>query len=351
MNWFRRQIGIFKIGIIIILILGCIVLLRVGNIEKIDTEDSVVPKEVDVKENSNSITEKGLLKNQVINISGIDRNYHLFIPNNPINAPIVMLFHGNGGSFDDMIGLANGGKSPHQLWLDIAERENLILIVPNGIMGPENTRGWNDCRTDSARTPISDDVLLTNNLLDFVINTYKANSSKVYAVGTSNGGHFSIRLAQEIPNRITAFAAIVASNTKNSKCVNSTDKVSALFMNGTEDPFVSYNGGKGSNNTGEGFSIEETINYWVIRNQTTQTPIITNFPDINKKDKSTAEKYIYRNGGNNTEVALYKIIGGGHIEPSIAERYGFLYLKLVGNQNADIEMANEVWDFLKNKSK
>jgi polyhydroxybutyrate depolymerase len=77
----------------------------------------------------------------------------------------------------------------------------------------------------------------------------------------------------------------------------------------------------------------------------------TNLPDINKKDKSTVEKYIYINGLNNTEVALFKIIGGGHTEPSITKRYGSRYLKLVGNQNNDIEMANEVWDFLKNKSK
>jgi polyhydroxybutyrate depolymerase len=60
---------------------------------------------------TNPAIEKGLLKNQVINISGLDRNYHLYVPDNPKNAPIVLLFHGNGGSHDDILGLS-GVKTP-----------------------------------------------------------------------------------------------------------------------------------------------------------------------------------------------------------------------------------------------
>jgi polyhydroxybutyrate depolymerase len=78
-------------------------------------------------------------------------------------------------------------------------------VAPNGTLGSTNSRGWNDCRADAPTNPTGNDVLFTSNLLDYIINKYQANSSKIYAVGTSNGGHFSIRLAQEIPNRITAF--------------------------------------------------------------------------------------------------------------------------------------------------
>jgi poly(3-hydroxybutyrate) depolymerase len=80
---------------------------------------------------SSTDLEKGLLKNQSISIAGTDRNYHLFIPNNPTNAPVVFLFHGNGGSNDDMLGLTNI-KAPYKVWLEIASQENLILVVPNG---------------------------------------------------------------------------------------------------------------------------------------------------------------------------------------------------------------------------
>jgi polyhydroxybutyrate depolymerase len=293
--------------------------------------------------------EKGLLKNQVIKINGTDRNYHIFIPDIPNNAPIVMLFHGNGSNYDDMLGLS-GVKAPYKNWLNIAEEQNLIVVVPNGTLGSSGMRGWNDCRTDASTNPDIDDISFVNQLLDFIINQYKANPAKVFVSGTSNGGHFAIRLAQEIPNRITAFAAIVASNAVNSQCPNSSTKVSALFMNGTDDPILPYEGGQMASNRGEVISTENSVMYWVQRNQASTSPEISNLPNINSNDNSTVSKYLYKNGGNNTEVVLYKIEEGGHTEPSITQRYSPLFLLAVGNQNGDIEMATEVWNFFKNKS-
>lgn len=294
--------------------------------------------------------EKGLLQNQVITVGGVDRYYHLYAPDNPQNAPVVLLFHGNGGSYDDMLGLT-GVKAPYKVWLDIAYQENLIIVVPNGTPGSNNSRGWNDCRNDAPTNPTLDDVEFIVNLLDLVKATYHSNDAKVFAVGTSNGGHFAIRLANEIPDRITAFASVVAANDVNSECPDATIPVSALFMNGTDDPILPYNGGQMVSNRGEVFSTDSTISYWVNRNATDTTPEISDLPDVNTKDKSTVTKYLYQNGANNTEVALYKVSNGGHAEPSISERYSSLFLLIVGHQNGDIEMAREVWNFFKTKTK
>jgi polyhydroxybutyrate depolymerase len=321
-NKMKKLIGIF----ILLLILSC-------SKDKIDPE-----------------IEKGLLKNQSILIGNTNRNYHLYIPNNPTNASVVFLFHGNGGSYDDMVGLTNL-KAPYKIWINIALQENLIIVVPNGILGSSNSRGWNDCRNDASTNPTSNDVQFTNELLDFIKGKYNSNNQKVYAVGTSNGGHFAIRLAQEIPNRITAFASVVAANSVNSQCTNSNIKVSALFMNGTDDPIMPYIGGQMASNRGEVFSTDNTVTYWTQRNATLTTPEITDIPNTNAVDGSTVKKYLYKNGGNGTEVALYKVISGGHTEPSVMERYSSLFLTLVGNQNGDIEMANEIWNFFKTKTK
>jgi polyhydroxybutyrate depolymerase len=302
------------------------------------------------KDKINPEIEKGLLKNQSIMIGGTNRNYHIYIPSNPTNAPVVFLFHGNGGNYDDLIGLANL-KAPYKIWLDIALQENLIIVVPNGTLGSSNSRGWNDCRNDAPTNPTTNDVQFTNELLDFINSKYNSNNQKVYAVGTSNGGHFAIRLAQEIPNRITAFASIVASNSVNSQCANSNIKVSALFMNGTDDPIMPYIGGQMASNRGEVFSTDNSVTYWTQRNATLTTPEITDIPNNNTVDGSIVKKYLYKNGGNGTEVALYKVISGGHTEPSVSERYSSLFLTLVGNQNGDIEMANEIWNFFKSKTK
>ena len=102
---------------------------------------------------------------------------------------------------------------------------------------------------------------------------------------------------------------------------------------------------------GQVLSTQETIAYWVNRNQTSTTPITTNLQDLDTSDNTTVSKHIYPNGTNNTEVAYYEVIGGGHTEPSRAERYTniFISLFMLGEQNGDIEMANEVWDFFKTK--
>lgn len=294
--------------------------------------------------------EKGLLQNQIINISGNDRQYHLFIPENPANAPLVILFHGNGGDFDAMLGLT-GVKAPYKVWLNIAQNENLIIAIPNGTVGATNDRGWNDCRSDNQTNPNSDDVLFISKLIEFIQATHQSNSSKIYAVGTSNGGIFCQRLAEEIPDKITAFASIVAARPVNSECSNSNDNISALFLNGTDDQIMPYAGGQVANNRGEVLSAENTVQFWINKNQTDTTPVITEIENINANDGSTATKYLYENGSNDTEVAFYKIINGGHTEPSISERYSSFFLQIVGEQNGDIEMANEVWDFFKDKEK
>ena len=292
--------------------------------------------------------EQGWHKNQTIPISGTSRNYHLYLPQDTSNAPMVILLHGNRSSNDELLGFTNV-KAPYKIWEEIAAQENIILIVPNGTNGSSGHRGWNDCRNDASGNPDANDVLFIDNLIDFVLNEHQADASKVFAMGTSNGGHMAMRLAQEIPEKLSAFASIVASNPVNSQCTNATSPISALFMNGTEDPINPYEGGEMSGNRGEVLSGQATIDYWVNRNQTESTPTVTDLANTDTGDNSTVKKHLYSNGSNNTEVVFYEVIGGGHTEPSISERYGNLFKAVVGEQNGDIEMANEVWDFFKTK--
>lgn len=292
--------------------------------------------------------EQGWHKNQTIAISDTSRNYHLYLPENVMNAPMVILLHGNRSNKDELMGFTNA-KAPYKVWEDIAAQANVILIVPDGTDGSSGHRGWNDCRNDASGNPDANDVLFIHNLIDFIVNEHQADVSKVFAVGTSNGGHMAMRLAQEIPDKLTAFAAIVASNPVNSQCTNATLPISALFMNGTEDPINPYEGGAMSGNRGEVFSGQETIDYWVNRNQTDTTPTVTDLTDIDTGDNCTVKKHVYANGSNNTEVVLYEVIGGGHTEPSLTESYSSVFKLVVKEQNGDIEMANEVWNFFKSK--
>ena len=109
-----------------------------------------------------------------------------------------------------------------------------------------------------------------------------------------------------------------------------------IQVDGTEDPIIPYTGGQVAGDGGLVKSAQETVDYWVNRNGTSGTPVETNIPNSNQNDDCSAVKYLYKNGTNNTEVALYKINNGGHTSPSISERYNSIYLSIVGNQKKSI---------------
>lgn len=302
------------------------------------------------KDESELIPNPILKLDETISVDGISRTFHIQHPQNSKNKPLVVLLHGHGGSSDQSIG-EGLGKNPQKLWLKIAQEQDFIVVVPNGELGPEETRGWNDCRTDAIGNPSTDDVKFIKNLIEKIEQEYSHDKGRVYITGISNGALMTQRLAEEIPEKIAAFASVVNSLPANSICIEGDEVISALYMNGTVDPLVPYGGGQISSNRGIVKSTDESILYWIQRNQTDTTPIIENFDNINIDDNSTVEKSTYQNGLNNSEVILYKIIGGGHTEPSKSEKYSQIYKNIVGEQNEDIEMAEEIWEFFKDKAK
>ena len=291
-----------------------------------------------------------LLRDQTIDINGLERAYHLKLPESPENNPLVIILHGHTGSHDQTIG-DESGKSPMKLWLNLAEEEDFVVAVPNGTLGPEDTRGWNDCRSDSDRNPDSDDVLFLSQLIDELTTEYNLNSQRVYVAGLSNGAAMAMRLAQEIPTKLAAIACIVNNLPLNSKCTDSTTPISVLYMNGTADPLIPYEGGQVASNGGQVQSTDRSIAYWIERNGTDQTAVVEELADVDKDDGSSISKFTYPNGSDNTEVVLYRVMGGGHTSPSLVERYSSLYKVVVGSQNGDIEMSSAVWDFFESKSR
>ncbi len=89
--------------------------------------------------------------------------------------------------------------------------------------------------------------------------------ARVFATGMSNGGHMSIRLAEEAPDLVAGFAAVGAADSVDSECASSQAAVPALFMNGTGDGLVPFDGGVMANGAMV-FSSEETVTRWVERN-------------------------------------------------------------------------------------
>lgn len=107
-------------------------------------------------------------------------------------------------------------------------------------------------------------------------------------------------------------------------------------------------GKKAKRGRGVALSSKETIDWWVKQNNTNTKPIVTKIKNTMRRDRSRVTKSVHSSSDKEgAPVVLYKIKDGGHTEPSYKQRYSRIYKIIVGNQNGDIEMAEEIWSFFK----
>jgi polyhydroxybutyrate depolymerase len=122
-------------------------------------------------------------------------------------------------------------------------------------------------------------------------------------------------------------------------------------MNGTSDPILPFQGGAVGRRKhdqaarGSVLSTQASVQYWVRHNGTDTTATTTELTDSDPDEDSRIRVARYGNGRDGSEVLLYEVRGGGHTEPSLSQHYGWLYRRIVGPQNHDIEMADVVWQF------
>jgi len=273
---------------------------------------------------------------------GLVRNAHVVAPpvGTPGPWPMVLLLHGHGGSADQLMGL--GTVSPYVVWRDLAAAHGLLLVVPDGELGSDGAQGWNDCRADATANPASDDVGFLLALADWVAALTPADADDLWVSGTSNGAQMAFRLAQEVPERTAAIAPLVSQMAADSLCPDPDGSVPLLLIAGTDDPIVPYDGGDILGGRGELLSVEDTMGRWVDAAGADDTPVVTDLPNPSILDASTVTHFVH---DGPVRVEHLKVVGGGHVEPSLAEHFSWLYELLVGKQNHDIEMATEVYEF------
>lgn len=277
---------------------------------------------------------------------GLERTYCYYLPSGydrNKSLPLVIALHGGGGTGKAMNNAAGGFNS-------IAERENFIIAYPDGI-----EKHWNDSRGLSqykAQKENIDDTGFISSLIDYFIKEFNADKKRVYVTGISNGGLMSYRLAFELPEKIAAFAPVIAC-LQEELFVNYSPKepVSILIMNGTEDPLMPFNGGDVhfyKKKLGKVISTEETVKFWVRVNHCSQKPETTWLEDKNPSDGMKVKRDVYSGGYKGTEVILYTIEGGGHTWPGASQ---YLPEKIVGKTCRDINGCEIIWEFFKKHSK
>ncbi|NJE00926.1 PHB depolymerase family esterase [Thermococcus sp. JdF3] len=276
-------------------------------------------------------------------VDGLERTFILHLPANfseDEHLPLIIALHGGGGTGFDMERLTRGGFN------ELADRDRFVVVYPDGI-----ERHWNDGRNLSryrAQRENIDDVAFILALIDFFVNEYGVNRSRVYITGMSNGGLMAYRLACEIPERLAAVAVVGVSMSENlyGNCSSATP-LPILIILGTDDPIVPWNGGKlhfGPVELGEAVSIGETVEYWAARNGCTVRHGREYLPDADPEDGTRVWVERYSNCTDGAEVVLYGVEGGGHTWPG-----GYQYLPriIIGRTSRDMDASEIIWEFFK----
>ncbi len=332
----------FKKNSFLLIVNIAIFLLLSSSCKKHDNNDDIPDSE-----------EYGLFTKEIV-VDGVSRRYAIYIPQNLGSNPVPLVFelHGGGIYIEDMTG-ESGYKTPYKLWMDIADNEKFIVVYPEGLNGSYDKPTWNDCREDCIVNSNADDVNFINVLISKISSDFNIDQARIYVSGTSNGGFMAQRLAVELNGKIAAIASVAAAKAAVSECCEPSYPISVLFMNGTDDNHMPYNGGTIGNppnpDHGTVLSTDSTIKYWATFNHTDTIPDTYTYPDLDPNDGGVVQRFTYKNGDNGTEVVLYKINGGGHSAPSIKEQYSDLFEQYFNKQNHDIEMTTEVWNFFKDK--
>lgn len=235
-------------------------------------------------------------------------------------ASLMFIMHGSGGSSDNMIGISKNLAA-------IAEKENLILVYPNGYL-----HYWNECRKFSTAVANKEDIneqAFFTAMIKHFYQLYNIDTSRVFASGMSGGGHMAYKLGMTMPGKIKAIAAVVANlpDSASCDCTASGKALPVLIINGTADGTNPYNGGEMFvNNSSFGVvrSSEGTFQYWANLAGYKGVPEIQVLPDNDPNDQKRIEAYTYRQKKHPT-VQLLKVIGGKHDYPNDIDTYVYIW--------------------------
>ncbi len=270
--------------------------------------------------------------------------------------PVVLLMHGHAGSADQALGLKRQSPSPLAKWVDIAERENILVVALDGARGSDGEQGWNDCRKDALNNPQTDDVVFARATVKRLVETGLADPTRIYAMGMSNGGMMAFRLGLQMPE-LAAFAAASASMAADSVCPGRVpDKVAALIIGGNADPLVPWRGGQvklgRSAARGGVMSVPTSFSVWAAARQLdARNAVQKEIPPQFRNDQTKGRLYYFGGSPEASPVTLLEVENGGHVEPSLEHRYRTLYLRLMGQQSSVVESAEFAWSFFRNKSR
>jgi len=128
-----------------------------------------------------------------LNHDGLIRGYRLHLPpgyDGVVQRPLLIVFHDSGSSPDAVA---------HTTGFDrISSQEGFFAVYPEAM-----DNQWRIADDEP------NDITFVRDLLDFLIEGYTIDKTRVYATGVSQGGRMARAIAAKLADRITAAAALL----------------------------------------------------------------------------------------------------------------------------------------------
>ena len=194
--------------------------------------------------------------------------------------------------------------------------------------------------SEEHRAAPADDVAFFTQMLDQLPLKFSVDSSRIYAVGLSEGGFMSLRLGCALGDRLAAVAAVGAAMPKTMICLPPRP-VPMLMMNGTSDPVVPYGGGTEHNLSLSVVSVEDSAKAWAKIDRCEEKPEKSKLPSHEKGDMETKVD-TYNGCHDNAQVVLYSVKGAGNTWPG-GEQYEVE--KTIGKTSPDPNANEVIWSF------
>ena len=236
------------------------------------------------------------LPSHVINIDGINRTYHLFVPAGLTSEPVPLLvaFHGGGGA---------GEEFPQQEQFEkLASTEKIILAFPQGYQIPDNEGEWQLNTQSNARH----DIRFIDRMIDEISSRNAVDSSRIYATGYSLGSMFSYEIACQMSERFAAIASFAGTMPISPVSCTPQKYTPLIHIHGEDDYIIAYDetwNWKNWEEVGTMMDIPSLITYWSTKYKCQKTDELLS---------TSTTHFVHKMCDQGARVEHYRIEGLGH---------------------------------------
>ncbi len=274
---------------------------------------------------------------QEIEHSGEKRTCHVFVPDEErTRRALVVVLHGGGG---------DGAHIQRITHFDtIAAREGFCVAYPDAVGNVWNSGGHAKAERDVPHD--ADDTGFLALLIESLVAEHALDPARVFLAGASNGAMMCHRMACESSALVAGVGMVMGAIPAGVyDTFAPTRPVPALFINGTEDPIVPWEGGTvrvGRQMRGQVVSVAETVAFWVRHNGASEQAEREWLPKQDNDGDTRVWREVHHATGSGANVVLYGVEGGGHTWPG-GEQY--LAEWIIGKTNRDFDASETLWGF------